>query len=160
MAGGGKSSKQVNEVEIPEELKKGSIAALSGAMQSASLPYSPNRGITQAAFAPGQMDAFRSTDDAANAFGMRSSGLGNYLPAAQRDAGGIMGYSSGKQYDQMLNSSTTAATRRKHDDILRGYGDAGREIDPGFMPKNNVGLAQFFAAPKATGNGKKKKGGK
>ena len=159
MAGGGKSSKQENKVEIPEELKKGSIAALSGAMQSASLPYSPNRGITQAAFAPGQMDAFRSADDAANAFGMRSSGLGNYLPVAQRDAGGIMGYGSGAQYDQMLNSSTTAATRRKHDDILRGYGDAGREIDPGFMPQQ-PGLAHFFSNVKPTGNGKKKKGGK
>tara|TARA_R110000868_G_scaffold4418_2_gene27716 strand:- start:11100 stop:11576 length:477 start_codon:yes stop_codon:yes gene_type:complete len=155
---GGKSSTQTNEVELPPELKKGSIAALSGAMQSASLPYSPNRGITQAAFAPGQMDAFRSADDAATAFGMRSSGLGNYLPTPQRDAGGIKGYGSGEQYDQMLDMSTTAATRRKHDDILLGYGNAGRDIDPNFMPSRQGGIAQFFGNQTATGNGKKKGG--
>ena len=98
---GGKTSKKTSEIN--ENLAN--IAANNYAMAQdiARLGYQPNRGVTVAAFTPQQEAAMRGTNAAATAFGLPSvADPMAGMPAPETSAGGVRGYSSGADYDQML----------------------------------------------------------
>ena len=139
--GGGKGSKQTTTVKLPEELEQGAVGALGGAMQSASLGYRPNQGITIAGFSPQQEAAMRSADAAASAFGLGVGG-GGYLPQQETGAGGVKGYSTGALLAENIGKSMTQEDVQQRDEVLANYGMIGNKIlgGPrlGDLPLNRV----------------------
>ena len=126
--GGGKSSSQTTKVKLPKELEAGAVGALGGALQSASLPYSPNRGITIAGFSPDQQAAMNNANTGAATFGLASGAGQSYLPATQTGAGGVQGYSTGALFDQNVDASMSMQDRQLREDILQGYANTGSKI--------------------------------
>ncbi len=146
MAGGGKGGSEETTVKLPPELEKGAIGALAGALRSAALPYTPNRGATIAAFSPQQQAAFEGANQAAAAFGMPTGG-GGYLPQAETTAQGYKGYSTGGLYDQMLNQSVSPENQAARAAILGDYAHTADQIKPlggkgGNMPGPSGGGTQ------------------
>jgi len=140
--GGGKGGKDVTKVELPEELQEGAKGVLAAAMQSAALPYSPNRGVSIAAFTPQQQAAFQGANAAAQAFGLPAASnqqMAQANPTPERSANGVMGYSTGKLFDQNKNASMSQEDQRKRDDLLKYYGTVGRDIDPRSAPSGGKG---------------------
>lgn len=128
MGGGGKGGSTTQTQEIPQELKDGSIAALSGALRSAGMDYTPVRGPTIAAFTPQQQAAFAGANQAANAFGLPTASPTGGLPQPETAANGMQGYSTGALFDSNLSKSMTAQQRAERSGILNSYTEAGKRI--------------------------------
>lgn len=93
MSGGGKGGQQTSTTQLPKWYEDMAKHSFDKANQAASIGYMPWMGLDVAAFSPQQELAFQQANNASSAFGMGSAG-GGYLPQAQRDASGAMGYSS------------------------------------------------------------------
>jgi len=125
--GSGKGSTQTTEVKLPEELQQGAVGTLGAALQSASLPYAPNRGVTIAGFSPQQEAAFQGANAASSAFGL-GTGAGGYMPQQEIGAGGVKGYSTGALYDQNVERSMSEADQLRRSRLLENYGTIGDTI--------------------------------
>ena len=102
--GGGKGGE--SQQQIDPALTAAARDGLDLAAAGAAIPYSPNRGVQFAAFTPQQTAAMEGADDAAAAFGLPTGGgAGAAMPAAETNAQGIRGYSTGAAYDEMKNKS-------------------------------------------------------
>ena len=107
----GGSQKTTTEVKMHPEIEKAALANINLANEVAAMGAMPYRGPTVAGFAPGQINAMASFDQAAGAFGMPNQGTqgmqGNQLytaltgmPPPQQYAGGFSGYSGMGLADQ------------------------------------------------------------
>lgn len=123
--GGGKGGKTETTTRLDPRLEEGAASAVAGALQSAGLDYSPNRGATIAAFTPQQQAAFQGANEAAAAFGLPTGGVN--MPAAE-SMGGIEGYSTGGLYDEMLKKSMTPQQQQERGNILDFYSQQGQKI--------------------------------
>lgn len=105
MGGGGKGGE--TQQQIDPALTAAARDGLDLAAAGAAIPYSPNRGVQFAAFTPQQEAAMQGADDAAAAFGLPSTGnpVSAGIPAAETNAAGVKGYSTGAAYDEMKNKS-------------------------------------------------------
>jgi len=142
--GGGKGGSQTTTVKLPEELEQGSVGTLGAALQSASLPYAANRGVTIADFAPQQYAAMRNAESGAGAFGFaQSDPSAQYLPPALLGAGGARGFSTGALYDQNVNVSMTEDDLARREALLQNYGLIGDKVLSGkrigSVPVNKMG---------------------
>jgi len=135
MAGGGKGGSEEQIVRLDPRLEEGAANAIALAMQSAALPYRPNRGVTVAGMSPQQQAAFQGADQAAQAFGLPGS-QGSYLPQTQTTPEGYRGYSTGGTYDQSIAASLSPQDLAQRNAILAKYGESGRALEQmeGFGP--------------------------
>jgi hypothetical protein len=140
--GGGKGSTSTSTIDLPQELEQGAVGTLGAALQSAALPYSPNRGVTIAGFSPQQEAGFQNADAAASAFGLAAGGQ-DYMPQQETGAGGVRGYSTGALYDENVNRSMGAADRLSREQLLRNYGMIGNTILSG----GTLGGVNLWGAP-------------
>lgn len=142
MGGGGKGGSKETTVELPPELETGSAGAIGAAMQSAALPYKPNRGVTIAGFSPQQEAVFDGTNAAAAAFGLPIA-QGNYLPEMETGAGGVKGYSTGALFDENVDKSMTEEDIIAREKLLENYGMIGDQVLSmerlGGLPLNKAG---------------------
>jgi len=124
--GGGKggTTNTTQSVEIDPRLAEGSANAIAGALSSAGLDYSPNRGESIAAFSPQQMAAFKGANDAAGAYGLPTGG-GTNLVQPTTNAMGIQGYSTGSIFDQMRDLSVSPEQQAERQSILDYYSRSG-----------------------------------
>ena len=144
---GGKSSTQKVVTELPESLEAGAAGTLGAALQSASLPYSPNRGVTIAGVAPQQEAAMQGSNMMASALGLPIGDTQGYLPQTETGAGGFQGYSTGGLYDQTVNRSVTPEAQIARENVLKNYGLIGTNIlgeqfpdmEPQLRPVNAYG---------------------
>jgi hypothetical protein len=103
MSGGGGKGGETQQ-RIDPRLADASAKVLERAEAASKIPYSPNRGVTIAAFTPQQKAAMANASDAAEAFGMEGGAAPN-MPKTETSATGIRGYSTGKEYDDMVAKS-------------------------------------------------------
>lgn len=127
--GGGKGGSQTQTIKLPKSLEEGSTEVLAAGLRSAALPYSPNRGVTIAAFSPQQQAAMEGANSAAGAFGL-PMGQGQYMPPAEVGAGGVKGYSTGDLYDQNVARSMTPAEQAARNALLLSYANSAERIKP------------------------------
>lgn len=146
MAGGGKGGKTIETQNLPLSLETGAQAVLASALDSASLKYKPNRGITIAAMSPMQEAAMKGAEDAAGAFGMPSSGVTGagqgYLPEPKTGKSGAIGYNTGGLFNEMRDKSMQRSDRRARANLLAQYArdaDRIRAIRPGTMSNSPDG---------------------
>lgn len=134
MSGGGKGGETVQTTKIDPRLEEGAVQTLAAALRSASVPYSPNRGVTIAAFSPQQKAAMMGANAAAGAFGLPTGEVGSTLPQEVMGAGGAMGYSTSDLYDQNRGLSLTPEEEAQRAMIQKSYADAADSIQalPGF----------------------------
>lgn len=146
---GGKGGSSTTKVELPPELQQGAAEVLAAGLRSASLPYSPNRGVTVAAFTPQQKQAMRGATRGARAFGLARDGKVDFgLPQAQRNDMGIKGYSTAPLYDEMINQSITPERQAEQQGIMQGFRNAaGRTYEAADIDPTDTGT------PLPTGSG-------
>lgn len=120
------TSKQ--RTKINPKLRRAGEGVLAAALQSASMPYAPNRGVTIAAFSPQEKAAFRGANVAASAFGLPTAGLMDLGPTQKASAGGIRGYSTGDIYDRMVGRSTDKDFRQQRQAILDSFGSVAEGL--------------------------------
>lgn len=123
-----KGSSSTTQVHLPASLEQGANEVLAAGMRSASLPYSPNRGITVAAFAPQQVSAMQGTNAMANAYGLGSTGTDLGITHPGTNAFNMKGYNTAGLFDEMQRTSTSPRYRAEHSDILAGYRNAAGRI--------------------------------
>jgi len=147
MSGGGGKGGQ-SQQSIDPRLAAASSAAIDRATAASKLPYAPNRGVTIAAFTPQQEAAMRNTGAAATAFGMEGS-TASGMPPPETSASGIRGYSTGKDYDEMIAKSLSPELQAAINNFFSvtagaggkkssGSGDKPMSIKQGLM--NTMGL--------------------
>jgi len=148
--GGGKggTTNTTQSVEIDPRLAEGSANAIAGALSSAGLDYSPNRGESIAAFSPQQMAAFKGANDAAGAYGLPTGG-GTNLVQPTTNAMGIQGYSTGSIFDQMRDLSVSPEQQAERQSILDYYSRSGNLL-AGQTEAGGFGEAKG-TAPASTG---------
>lgn len=140
--GGGKGGSTTETIKIDPRLEEGAVETLAGALRSASLPYSPNRGVSIAALAPQTLDAQRGTDIAARAFGLPVTGR-DYLPAPERTQDGLLGYSTGGLYDEGLARSLTPEQQQMRELLLQSYAASADKVSP-YAPFSSLRLGSNF----------------
>jgi len=129
MSGGGKGGEQTTTQRLDPRLEQGAASAVAGALQSAGLDYSPNRGVAIAGFTPQQKAAFEGADQAASAFGVPTSGGNLGIPETQTEqASGIEGYATGGIYDNMKDASISQEQQVERQGILDYYTAEGQKI--------------------------------
>lgn len=124
--GGGKGGEST--VRMDRNLSGSAKDALDRAARASKIPYSPNRGVTIAAFTPQQQAAMANASAAAEAFGM-AGGNPAAMPATETNAMGIEGYSTGALYDEMRDKSLSPTLQAAIDKffISRNGGTAGAQ---------------------------------
>lgn len=102
---GGRTTTQ--KTEIDPALRSQSRRAMDLAELVATLPFSPNLGVTIAGFTPQQLAAQDAANAQASAFGLPSSGqsAAQTMPATQMSPSGIAGYSIADDYMGMRDAS-------------------------------------------------------
>lgn len=126
--GGGKGGSQETTVELDPRLEQGAVEAITGALNSASLPFNTNQGPQFAAFTPQQEAAFQGANDAAAAFGLPTSGNLGIVPAQQTAMPGLQAYSTGALYDQAMGASFSADDIAARDAILADYAAGAQRV--------------------------------
>lgn len=124
----GKGGSQTTRVELDPRLEEGAAQAIAAAFNSAALPYTPNRGVQIAGFAPQELAAMRGANSAAAAMGFGSPAMGSYLPAPTQTAGGFYGYSPASAYDEMMAQSVSAENAAQRDALLKSYTAAAKAV--------------------------------
>lgn len=130
MGGGGgksRSTEQSTTVQLPPGLEHGANEIMAAGMKTAALPYTPNRGITIAAFNPAQRAALRNQNQAAGAYGLETAPLA-FMEAQRDPTTGIMGYSTGSLYDAMIEQSVSPELQERRAQILENYDRAADRI--------------------------------
>lgn len=130
MGGGGgksRSTEQSTTVQLPPGLEQGANEILAAGMKTAALPYTPNRGITIAAFNPAQKAALRNQNQAAGAYGLETAPLA-FMEAQRDPTTGIMGYSTGSLYDAMIEQSVSPELQERRRQILDNYDRAADRV--------------------------------
>lgn len=128
--GKGGNTTQTTKVELPKSLETGAKSVLASALRAASLPYSPNRGVTIAAFSPDQMAAFQGGDQMAMALGLPNDRSTGNVPTPTVGANGVRGYSTGALYDENVRSSMSARDIAMREALLGSYADNADKIQP------------------------------
>lgn len=156
MGGGGKSRKveTTQNVNLPPGLEQGANEVLAAGLRSAALPYSPNRGVTVAAFSPQQVSAMRGANTQAQAFGLGAAPLDIRTP--EQTSSGIYGYSTGGLYDEAVQRSTTPEQREARQGLLSSFQNAAGRVydaagidpfDPGSPLPGVPGETQPYVPP-------------
>jgi len=102
--GGGKGTTTTkSEVKIDPRMQEAALDLLDLSSSAAALPYSPNKGITLAAFTPQQQAAMGASNSMAASLGMQTGAVN--LPTPQTNNMGVQGYSTGGLYDEMKDAS-------------------------------------------------------
>ncbi len=138
--GGGKGGSSSSSTQIDPAITAAARDMLDTANAVSAIPYSPNRGVQVAAFTPQQEAAFKAADSAASAFGLPSAGgsATSAIPAAEKSASGIAGYSFNKDYDATQKASVSPGLQ---DAINKLYADRatgeynGKSDSPLYEPK-------------------------
>lgn len=146
MGGGGKSRKveSTQNVNLPPGLEQGANEVLAAGLRSASLPYSPNRGVTVAAFTPQQVKAMQGANTQAEAFGLEAAPIA--YPTPEVSDQGILGYSTGAMYDKMVDRSTTPEQRAERQGLLQSFRNAsGRVYDAANIDPLNPGTQPYLS---------------
>jgi len=126
---GGGTTETTQKVELPETLEAGANEVLAAALQAAAIPYSPNLGVTQAAFSPLELATQQGAGQMAQAYGVgNAANATGYLPDPVQGAGGVYGYTTRPMYEEMVYASTSPTQRQMRDDSLQGYADAAYRI--------------------------------
>lgn len=94
-----KTSKNTQTQQIDPTLAKESHSLINLLRLIGSQEHQVNRGVTIAGLTPKQKAGLAASDSAAAAFGMQPSGR-DAMPATQRSASGIEGYSIAPEYDK------------------------------------------------------------
>jgi hypothetical protein len=127
---------QISVTTIDPKLEQGATAAMAGALKAAGLEYRPNRGVTIAGLTPQHMAAFEGANQAATALGL-STGSTDYLPVPERSAAsGLLGYSTGGLYDEMVASSMPAVDQLARRDIQDYFAAEGYDVSGRRNPRN------------------------
>lgn len=143
MSSGGKGGKNTTTVELDPRLEEGAVNAMAGALASAGLDYSPNRGTTIAAFSPQQMAAFQGANQAAGAFGLPTGGEpANSMPTPEMGASGVLGYSTGGQYDANIAASVSPEQQAERQGILDYFGQSGMNLGKQTEAGQQLGLGE------------------
>tara|TARA_Y100000015_G_scaffold35051_1_gene35545 strand:+ start:1146 stop:1589 length:444 start_codon:yes stop_codon:yes gene_type:complete len=98
-----KGGTQVDMATLPEFAETRVQQGLNMGADVAGTGYTPYYGPDVAALSPREQAAFQSTDAAASAFGMPTSGANSYLPEATT-MGGVTGYSSAPMFEANVDA--------------------------------------------------------
>lgn len=126
--GGGKGGSRTETVKIDPRLTEGGVQALAAALESASIPYTPARAPTIAAFTPSQQAAMRGYNDAAASFGFKKAKMKGVNPDPVTNALGMLGYSTGELYDEQVKTSVPKKVQRQRKKLVASYADSAAKV--------------------------------
>jgi hypothetical protein len=126
MSGGGGKGGQSKQ-SIDPRLAAASAEALTRAADASKIPYSPNRGVTIAAFTPQQEAAMRNTSAASTAFGLDGGSMAA-MPAVETSASGVRGYSTGADFDEMVKRSLSPEIIAAIDGMFKKGGGGSKSM--------------------------------
>lgn len=154
--GGGKGGETQSSVQIDPRLQEGASQTLAAALESASIPYTPNRGITVAALSPAEMTAQNTAmSSPAGAFGLAvpdQAATRDYMPdPTGTNAMGITGYGTGAAYDEQIAASIPQSVQDERARIIAGYKDAAARTRGGGMPGMYGPMSQYGVGGGAMG---------
>jgi len=147
--GGSRNTTSETRVRLDPRMEEGAAQGIAAALRSASLPYTPNRGIQIAGFAPQELAAMESADDAASAFGFGAGGT-DYLPPTLMSDSGFTGYSPALLYDEMLEQSVLDEDLAARNDLLLSYAQAADRVSPRSGFSSRVASAIGTPTPAST----------
>lgn len=152
MGFGGGTQRTEQTVKLPKSLEVGAREVLAAGMRAAALPYTPNRGVTVAAFTPQQEAAMQGANLQASAFGLPSVNSYGISPNVEM-TNGVAGYSTGTIYDDMLDASTTQSDRDARQGLLDEYLAAAARISGGGQQTAANPLLQILRLSRDAGRG-------